>query len=74
MSVKQTSGVGAQGTAMGMLTGALIGLLAGPARSHNRRIAWRLTGMLVDLNKAGVDVRLSIRSATSCNRAGRGDR
>ena len=33
VSVKQTSGVGVHGTAMGMLTGALIGLLAGPAAS-----------------------------------------
>ena len=57
VSVKQTSGAGAQGTAMGMLTGALVGLLAGPAGMAVGASLGALTGMLVDLNKAGVDVR-----------------
>lgn len=57
VSVKQTSGVGVHGTAMGMLTGALIGLLAGPAGVAIGASLGGLTGMLVDLNKAGVDVR-----------------
>lgn len=53
--IKQAADKGLVGTAVGMATGGLIGVLAGPAGLAVGASMGGLTGMLVDLDKAGVD-------------------
>ena len=56
VSVKQTADEGPVGTALGMLTGSMVGLLGGPVGMAAGATAGGLTGVLYDLNKTGVDV------------------
>jgi uncharacterized membrane protein len=56
VSVKQTADEGPVGTALGMLTGSVVGLLGGPVGLAAGATAGGLTGVLYDLNKTGVDV------------------
>jgi uncharacterized membrane protein len=56
VSVKQTADNGPVGTAVGVLTGGLVGLLGGPVGLAVGASAGALTGMLVDIGKQGVDV------------------
>lgn len=56
VQVKQAADKGLVGTAIGMATGSLIGVLAGPAGLAVGASVGGLTGMLVDINEAGVDV------------------
>jgi uncharacterized membrane protein len=56
VSVKQTADNGPVGTAVGVLTGGLLGLLGGPVGVAVGTSAGALTGMFVDIGKQGVDV------------------
>jgi uncharacterized membrane protein len=56
VSVKQTADNGPVGTAVGVLTGGLVGLLGGPVGFAVGASAGAVTGMLVDIGKQGVDV------------------
>lgn len=56
ISVKQTADNGPVGTAVGVLTGGLVGLLGGPVGVAVGASAGALTGMVVDIGKQGVDV------------------
>lgn len=54
--VKQAADKGPVGTAIGMATGGLLGLLAGPIGLAVGASVGGLTGMLVDFDEAGVDI------------------
>ena len=56
VDVKQSADNGPVGTAIGMATGSLIGLLAGPAGFALGMSVGGLTGMIADMTKIGVDV------------------
>ena len=56
VQIKQAADKGPVGTAIGMATGSLLGVLAGPAGLAVGASLGGLTGMLVDINEAGVDV------------------
>ena len=56
VNVKQTADEGPLGTALGMLTGSLVGLLAGPVWFAIGLSAGGLTGLIVDLSESGVNV------------------
>jgi len=56
VSVKQTADNGPVGTAVGVLTGGLLGLLGGPVGVAVVASAGAVTGMVVDIGKQGVDV------------------
>ena len=55
VQIKQAVGKGPVGTAIGMATGSLIGILAGPAGLVVGASLGGLTGVMVDINRAGVD-------------------
>jgi uncharacterized membrane protein len=54
MSVKQEADTGPVGTAVGLLTGALIGLVGGPAGLALGASLGGLTGLLFDLDQSGI--------------------
>jgi len=56
INIKQAADAGPVGTALGLLTGSLIGILGGPAGMALGASLGGLTGMLFDLDKSGVDV------------------
>ncbi|GAA5317655.1 MAG: hypothetical protein AseanaTS_28600 [Candidatus Pelagadaptatus aseana] len=56
VNIKQATSENGAATATGLLTGSLIGLLAGPAGVLVGASIGTLTGMLVDLREAGIDV------------------
>lgn len=56
ISVKQVADEGARGTWLGILSGSLVGLLAGPIGVMVGASLGGLTGSLFDLRKAGVDI------------------
>jgi uncharacterized membrane protein len=56
VQIKQAADKGLVGTAIGMATGSLIGMLAGPAGLAVGASLGGLTGVMVDMNEAGVDV------------------
>ena len=55
VQIKQAADKGLVGTAIGMATGSLIGVLAGPAGVVAGASLGGLTGVMVDINEAGVD-------------------
>jgi len=55
VNVKQSAPEGPAGTAVGMLTGAVIGLLGGPAGSVVGASVGGMTGLLFDVGNAGVN-------------------
>ena len=55
-SVKQDADEGPVGTAMGLLTGSVVGLLGGPIGVALGASLGSLTGMIFDLNKTGIDI------------------
>lgn len=55
VQIKQAADKGLVGTAIGMATGSLIGVLAGPAGLAVGASLGGLTGVMVDMNEAGVD-------------------
>ena len=56
ITVKQTADEGPLGMSVGMLTGSMVGLLAGPAGVLTGLTFGALTGSLFDLQKSGVDL------------------
>lgn len=56
VSVKETLDEGPIGTALGILTGSMVGLLGGPAGVAVGASLGGLTGMLMDLNNVGIDI------------------
>ena len=56
VDVKQAADNGPVGTAVGMATGSLIGLLAGPAGLALGMSVGGLTGMIADMSNIGIDV------------------
>ena len=56
VSLKQTADDGPIGTAVGMLAGSMVGLLAGPVGMAVGASLGGLTGFVADLNKSGIDV------------------
>ena len=56
ISIKQQAEEGPVGTAIGMMTGSFIGILAGPVGVALGASLGGLTGMLFDLDKSGVDL------------------
>ena len=56
VEAKQAADAGPVGTAVGLLTGSLIGLLGGPAGLAVGASFGGLAGLLFDVNKSGVDV------------------
>jgi len=56
VSVKQSADQGPAGTALGMLTGSVVGLLGGPAGVAAGLSLGGMTGALFDLNKTDVDI------------------
>ena len=58
VSMKQTADEGPIGTALGMLAGSMVGLLAGPVGLAVGASLGGLTGLIADLNKSGIDVQL----------------
>ena len=56
INVKQAADEGPVGTALGLLTGSMIGILGGPAGLALGASLGTLTGLLFDLDKSGVDV------------------
>ncbi len=56
VSVKQMADEGPIGTSLGLLTGSLIGLLAGPIGVAVGASAGALTGLIIDLGKSGIGV------------------
>lgn len=55
VQIKQAADKGLVGTAIGMATGSLIGVLAGPAGLAVGASLGGLTGVMVDINEVGVD-------------------
>jgi len=56
ITVKQTDAQGPAGTAVGFLTGGLIGLLGGPAGLPIGAAIGGLTGLLFDVDRSGISV------------------
>jgi uncharacterized membrane protein len=56
VSVKQAADDGPVGTALGMLAGSMVGLLAGPLGLAVGASVGGLTGLISDLSKSGIDV------------------
>lgn len=56
LSLKQTADEGPIGTALGMLAGSMVGLLAGPVGLAVGASVGGLTGLIADLDKSGIDV------------------
>lgn len=56
VSVKQVVEQGPIGTALGMMVGSMVGLLAGPVGLAVGASMGTLTGLIFDLNKSGIDV------------------
>lgn len=56
VSIKQAADEGPIGTGLGMLTGSMVGLLAGPVGLAVGASMGTLTGLIFDLNKSGIDV------------------
>lgn len=56
INVKQAADAGPAGTAVGLLTGSLIGILGGPAGMVLGASLGGLTGLLFDIDKSGVDI------------------
>jgi uncharacterized membrane protein len=56
VSMKQTADEGPIGTALGMLAGSMVGLLAGPVGLAVGASLGGLTGLISDLHKSGIDV------------------
>lgn len=56
LSVKQSADEGPIGTALGLLAGSMLGLLAGPVGLAVGASVGGLTGLISDLNKSGIDV------------------
>jgi len=56
VSVKQSADEGPIGTALGMLVGSMVGLLAGPVGLAVGVSVGGLTGLITDLTKSGFDV------------------
>src|SRR4030095_1114312 len=56
VSAKQSEDEGPVGTAVGLLTGALVGLLGGPVGAAAGAYVGGLSGLLYDANQSGVDV------------------
>jgi len=54
ISIKQAAEDGPAGTALGLLTGGLIGILGGPAGMAIGATVGGLTGLLFDLDKSGI--------------------
>ncbi len=57
VAVKQAAAEGPAGTAVGLFTGGLIGLLGGPAGLPIGAAIGGLTGLLFDLDKSGISVK-----------------
>lgn len=55
-TVKQDADEGPVGTAIGLLTGSVVGLLGGPVGIALGASLGSLTGMIFDLNKTGIDI------------------
>src|SRR6185369_345427 len=55
VSVKQSDDEGPIGTALGLLTGALVGLLGGPVGAAAGAYVGGLGALLYDVNQSGVD-------------------
>jgi uncharacterized membrane protein len=56
VSIKQAADQGPIGAGLGMLTGSMVGLLAGPVGLAVGASLGTLTGLIFDLNKSGIDV------------------
>ena len=56
VNMKQSDDEGPIGTALGMLAGSMVGLLAGPVGLAVGASLGGLTGLITDLNKSGIDV------------------
>lgn len=56
VSTKQAAEQGPIGTALGLLVGSMVGLLAGPVGLAVGASLGSLTGLLADLNRSGIDV------------------
>jgi uncharacterized membrane protein len=56
VSVKQSADEGPVGTAAGLLTGALVGLLGGPVGAAAGAYVGGLAGLFYDVNQSGVDI------------------
>lgn len=56
VSIKQAAEKGPLATAIGMLAGGMVGLLAGPVGLAAGASIGGLTGLIFDLNKSGIDV------------------
>src|SRR5262245_57540567 len=56
VSVKQSETEGPVGTALGMLTGSVVGILGGPVGVAAGASMGGLTGALFDLNKTDIDI------------------
>ena len=56
IEVKQAADSGPVGTAVGLLTGSLIGIIGGPAGMAVGASLGSLAGLIFDVNKSGVDV------------------
>lgn len=61
VTVRLGSGEIVEGTSTGLLTSAMLGLIAGPARMGTDTSLDALSGMLFELSQAGVDVRFAAR-------------
>jgi uncharacterized membrane protein len=57
ITIKQAADRGPVGTALGMLTGAVVGLLAGPVGVAVGAAAGGATGLISDLAESGIDIR-----------------
>ena len=56
VSMKETADEGPIGTAVGMLAGSMVGLLAGPVGLAVGASLGGLTGLISDLNRSGIDI------------------
>src|SRR5262245_29800560 len=56
ITMRQAADEGPMGTALGMLAGSMLGLLAGPVGLAMGASIGGLSGLIADLNKSGIDV------------------
>ena len=56
VSMKETADEGPIGTALGILAGSMVGLLAGPVGLAVGASLGGLTGLISDLNRSGIDI------------------